>query len=405
MIGDDEWIRSALERLVAISSPSGGERRALEEVERLMIEAGGRVRRVPVDRHRLRDEYGFESPTVAADMYAVVGSWGDDGARPFVVLNGHIDTVEPAGVWRIPPLEPRILDGWLNGLGSADMKAGLVAAIAGAARAAATGDLAGLVEVQAVPDEEAGGGTGTLACVDELARCGRRPDLAVVCEPTSLAVATAQVGSRALALRVTGVEAHANTKHLGLNAVELALDLAGELMSWADRPDRTLHPLLPPASVNIGRIDGGTGATTVAAECLLEVCFTYHPADAPTLVADVDEIVGKWRARQDPRATVALRELHDVRPFQTDPSLPAVAALNASAGQDLTAHIGFHAGSDGRLLDGVLGTPTLICGPGDIRRVHRADEAVELREVSAHAAALERFLLNPDITVREDPTT
>ena len=48
----------------------------------------------------------------------------------------------------------------MNGRGSADMKAGLVGAIAGVARAKAAGTLRGYVEVQSVPDEEDGGGTG-----------------------------------------------------------------------------------------------------------------------------------------------------------------------------------------------------------------------------------------------------
>src|SRR5690606_37657780 len=126
------------------------------------------------------------------------GSWGDPASGPFVVLNGHVDTVPATAGWAIDPYEPRITDGWMNGLGSADMKAGVVGAIAAVARARAAGTLRGYVEIQSVPDEEDGGGTGTLACVDELLDKGRIPDFAIVCEPTKVEIATAQVGSRAM---------------------------------------------------------------------------------------------------------------------------------------------------------------------------------------------------------------
>jgi acetylornithine deacetylase len=406
VIGDDDWISASLARLVAISSRSGAEQRAQNEVERLIREAGAEVRRVPVDANRLRDRYGFASPTPSDGMFAVVGRWGEprDGA-PFVVLNGHVDTVAPTGEWAIDPLDPRITDGWMNGLGTADMKAGLVSAIAAAGRAAASGELRGIVEVQSVPDEEAGGGTGSLTCIDELVGQRRRPDLVVVCEPTARSVATAQVGSRAMRFRVRGLEAHANTKAQGVNAIEAALALAGRLAAWADRPERGRHPLLPAPSVNVGRITGGVGATTVAADCEFEVCFTYHPGDAADLAADVDAAVAAWRAGQDPRVAVESVELHNVRPFETDPELPVVRALRAAVDGGAGASSGFPAGSDGRLFHEVLGSPTVIFGPGDIRRIHRANEAVELADVAMHTAALASFLTAPALTAPSPTTT
>lgn len=399
MIGDDDWTAAALARLIAISSRSGAEQHAQDEVERLMRAAGAEVRRVPVDADALRARYGFVTPTPTEGMQAVVGRWGEPGeGAPFVVLNGHVDTVAPTGEWVVDPLDPRITDGWMNGLGAADMKAGLVSAIAAAARASASGELRGVVEVQSVPDEEAGGGTGSLTCIDQLVRQGRRPDLVVVCEPTARSVATAQVGSRAMRFRVRGVAAHANTKALGVNAVEAALALVGRLVAWAERPERGRHPLLPAPSVNVGRITGGVGATTVAAECDVEVCFTYHPDDSPRLAADVDAAVAAWRAAQDPRITVEYADLHDVRPFETDPELPIVRALRAAVDGATGPPSGFPAGSDGRLFHEVLSSPTVIFGPGDIRRIHRADEAVELADVARHAAALASFLTTQTLT-------
>lgn len=393
MTGDKEWMVNALAALVSTASLSGNEAAAQEIVKRLMREAGADdIRIVPVDAARLEARYGFKTPTPTENMFAVVGSWGDPAAEPFVVLNGHVDTVPTTAGWTIDPYEPRITDGWMNGIGSADMKAGVVGAIAAVARAKAAGTLGGYVEVQSVPDEEDGGGTGTLACVDELLEKGRVPDFAIVCEPTSVEIATAQVGSRAMHFSFRGVQSHANMKHAGVSAVEAAIDLASRLGEWAAMPHRRVHPLLGPTSVNIGQMRGGIGATSVAPDCEMEVCFTYHPNDEPLLIPEIDAIIAEWRARQHPAITMELRELHNVHPFSTDAQLPPVLSLAAALGQEKVDPRGFPAGSDGRLISRLLKCPTVIFGPGDVNRIHKINEAVEIAEMVAHAETLERFL-------------
>lgn len=396
MIGDAGWIQESAQRLVAIPSVSGSEMAAQAEVERLMRDVGGVLRQIPVDAQRLKSEYAFSSPTVLTGSHATVAEWGEHRAgAPYLVLNGHVDTVPAGDGWSTGPLDPYVSDGQLFGLGSADMKAGLVGALAGVARALAAGLDGVHLEVQSVPDEEAGGGTGTLACIDELRRNARCPDLVIVCEPTRLELCTAQVGSRAMRFVVHGVPAHANSKHLGCSATELAIDLAGRLQaSTFRRPDRRAHPLLPPASVNIGRIDGGTGATSVAAQCVLEVCTTYHPDDEADLAAAIDAAVAQWRVdHADEPCSVDATLLHDVVPYATSAHDPAVRLLGEHLPGGQFRPRGFPAGSDGRLFDRLLGCPTVIFGPGDIADIHKPDEHVDLTEVGRFADAIASFLL------------
>ncbi|MBI1808756.1 MAG: M20/M25/M40 family metallo-hydrolase, partial [Gemmatimonadetes bacterium] len=108
------------------------------------------------------------NPSLAADapgeracaeaLADVLAAWGFDvtlqdsgGARPNVVariggagegrsliLNGHLDTVGVEGMTHAP-LDPAIRDGRLYGRGSADMKGGVAAMCAAAARAARAG--------------------------------------------------------------------------------------------------------------------------------------------------------------------------------------------------------------------------------------------------------------------------
>jgi len=221
---------------------------------------------------------------------------------------------------------------------------------------------------------------------------GRIPDFAIVCEPTRVEIATAQVGSRAMHFSFRGVQSHANMKHAGVSAVESAIDLANRLGEWAAMPHRKVHPLLGPTSVNIGLMRGGIGATSVAPDCEMEVCFTYHPDDEPLVIPEIDAIIAEWRKRQDPAIAMQARQLHNVHPFSTDPDLAPIRSLARAMGRDIVDPRGFPAGSDGRLISRLLKCPTVIFGPGDVNRIHKINEAVEIAEVVAHARTLERFL-------------
>jgi len=82
-------------------------------------------------------------------------------ARPALHLNGHFDVVPPGEGWTVDPFGGEIRDGYLYGRGSADMKAGLAAAVfaAEAVRRAGIG-LRGTVEISGTVDEESGGLAG-----------------------------------------------------------------------------------------------------------------------------------------------------------------------------------------------------------------------------------------------------
>lgn len=403
--GDPRWIETALRALVSTSSPSGGERAALDLVEGWLAGLGGRVRRVPIDAVALERDHGFASPTPLGGAYALTASWGAaEPDAPRIVLNGHIDTVAAGADWTVDPLASTVEDGRLTGLGSADMKGGIVGAIAAVARLLVeAGQPRGEIVVHVVPDEEAGGGTGTLACVT--APGWRAPDLVVVCEPTLLDVCSAQVGSHALRLTVTGRSAHANTKHLGVSATEAMIDLLGRVRSWEHDHRADRHPLLGPVSVNVGLIAGGTGATSVAAHCAAEACVTFHPRHNARLADELQGIVDGWAAIRPEGTQVRLETLHHVAPFESDADGPAVRQLLAARAALLgpgNQTVGFPTGSDGRLYAREGGATVVIFGPGDVRTIHAPDEWIDLDQVDRHAEVLREFFTR---TMQAEPNT
>lgn len=186
---------------------------------------------------------GFETHEVAPDperVNVVAISRGAGGGRS-LLLNGHVDTVAPfrPDSWKAgSPWTPLREGDLLYGLGSCDMKGGLVT-LALAARAVKEAGLSlkGDVQVHAVVGKETG-------CHDEgvLAplRAGFTADAGIVAEPTSgrdrLVVAPFSYGLWGMRIVIRGLGTHVGNRALairpgglgdaaGVNAVEKMIQI------------------------------------------------------------------------------------------------------------------------------------------------------------------------------------
>jgi acetylornithine deacetylase/succinyl-diaminopimelate desuccinylase-like protein len=160
---------AALERLVAARSPNppGDERAVADEVERLAAEL-----QLPApERHGRVDE--------RPNLLLSIGS-----GSPRLLLAAHMDTMPPGdeSAWESPPYHLERRAGRLVGLGSADMKAAIVAMLLAAERLGREPP-PGTLTLAFTADEEAGSrdGMGWL-CGEGLIEA----DAAVMTEPSSV---------------------------------------------------------------------------------------------------------------------------------------------------------------------------------------------------------------------------
>src|SRR3954452_16624344 len=112
----------------------------------------------------------------------VVGRWRSSGSGRSLILNAHIDTVEPGEreQWTFDPFGGEVIDGKLYGRGSCDMKAGLVAELIAVRALQSLGiEPGGDVLIESVISEE-DGGAGSLATILR----GYTADAAIITEPT-----------------------------------------------------------------------------------------------------------------------------------------------------------------------------------------------------------------------------
>lgn len=306
-----------------------------------------------------------------------------------LVLEAHMDTVSIKGM-TIPPFEPSISDGRMFGRGSCDTKAGLAAMMHALAVVKASGVVPPCeVVLAAVVDEEF-----SFRGVVKLCE-GLTADAAIVAEPTEMKVVIASKGTLRWRIGVRGKAAHSAKPHLGINAIShMARIVLALEKDHADLSARG-HPLLGPATCNVGVIKGGVQVNFVPDECFIEVDRRLLPGEtAGGVLAHYQGILE------------ALKSSHsDLDAFMEPPMLidealetsgdasilRVVSAALVEMGLD-PAPAGVPFGSDASKLSRI-GIPTLIFGPGSIDQAHAAVEWVPVSEVEQAAEFYRRVIL------------
>lgn len=148
------------------------------------------------------------------------------GGSRTIYFHGHFDVVPAQSREQ---LQPRRKDGKIVGRGTADMKGGLVSMLYGAAAAQELGLLeTGRIIFHFVCDEETGSVAGSTYLRD--ADLIERDALAMVtAEPTGGVIWHANRGAITMRVGIRGREAHVGQVHLGDNAFEKMVRIAGPL--------------------------------------------------------------------------------------------------------------------------------------------------------------------------------
>jgi succinyl-diaminopimelate desuccinylase len=165
---------------------------------------------------------GYPEHTASHPRVNVVGFRRGKASRPLVHLNGHLDVVPAGDGWTMDPFAGILRDGRIYGRGTADMKAGIAAAVFAAECVKRAGvELGGSVEVSGTVDEESGGFAGAAFLCETKRLCRDRVDQVIIPEP--LGVDRICVGHRGVywfEVTAHGRVAHGSMPFLGVSAIE-----------------------------------------------------------------------------------------------------------------------------------------------------------------------------------------
>jgi acetylornithine deacetylase len=334
-------------------------------------------------------DWGFRADLIEAlpgrpGVLARIG--GGDGGRS-LMLNGHLDTVGVDGMTH-EPFAATERDGRLYGRGACDMKAGIAAMCAAAARAADHG-LGGEVIIAAVVDEELES-HGTRFLIE----AGVRAHAAIVTEPTRLAICPAHRGFAWADITVDGRAAHGSRYDIGVDAITNAALLLAELDGFhRETLVRRTHPLLGHASLHAGTIAGGSGISTYPERCTFSVERRTLPGErGADLFTELADAISRCAGRTPSlRATVTAGLVQEPNDVPVDHAIVrALQAAAAAAGRHAPVE-GLSCWTDAALLT-AAGIPAVCFGPGDIALAHAAEEFVPVAEIEAATDVLERVI-------------
>jgi succinyl-diaminopimelate desuccinylase len=380
-----------LRQLVAIPSvnPMGRDLSGPEYFEGRMsdfLESHFRGLGVPCER--------FE---VAPGRANVIARFDSSGAKRTVLLDAHEDTVPTDGMI-IDPFTPTERDGRLYGRGSCDVKGGMAAMLAAFERLVATRPAgAANVVMSCTCDEES-----TTIGIDDLTELwtepnrgksllSERPDAAIVAEPTGLHVVVAHKGASRWKILTRGRACHSSSPQNGINAIYRMAKIVGALERFAAELPSTVppHPLCGPATLSIGRIQGGISVNTVPDWCEIEVDRRVLPGeDGWAAIERVREFL----------TTHAGVEFEFLPPWCVGQSLPD--GPNAGLAEQLLGHVRAVAGPREKVgvpygthasRTAAAGVPSVVFGPGDIQQAHTKDEWIEVAQLDLAAEIYYRF--------------
>ncbi|WP_349295807.1 acetylornithine deacetylase (plasmid) [Thioclava sp. 'Guangxiensis'] len=361
-----------LSDLVAFPTIAGRDNRALinyvtEHLER----AGFSVHRIP------------SADGMKEGLLARFGAAGQSGG---IVLSAHSDVVPVEGQdWQSAPFEMGRQGSRVTGRGVTDMK-GFIACVLAYAETLAAHPPARPVMIALSWDEELGC-RGIPEMIDHLIPTLGRPDLCIVGEPTLLRPCIGHKGKASYLAVARGEAGHSAMAPQFRNALHPLIDLGHSLRKIQDEMasrgarDAMLDPAY--STLHIGTLHGGTALNIVPDHAEMRFEIRHLPQDDPSA------LIGRLGYPDH----VTITETGRYPGLDSTPATPEIAWFCECLDDPQPIKVAF--GTEAGYF-AALGIPTVICGPGTMEDGHQPDESIEIVQLEACFALLQRVFAPAD---------
>jgi len=314
----------------------------------------------------------YDNARERANIFATIGPQIDGG----VVLNGHTDVVPvERQSWSSDPFTLTRKGDRLFGRGSASVPKFKAA------------NLSKPIHFAFSYDEEIGG-YGMPVLLNSMALNPYRPDVVIIGEPTEMQIVTGHKGGFEMRTEITGFEVHSCDPTQGVNAISVAMKLISKIEEMGTQraaspvPNSPYTPPYP--TFNVGTIEGGAARNATAGWCNFNWEYRQMPGE------DGAETIAEIKAYAHNELLPAMKTISSRADIQiiTEAAVPALDDRNAVKAASLISEItGLNSrsvvsfGTDGGYFSDA-DYSTVIFGPGNIDRAHKADEYIKLDELA-----------------------
>jgi len=311
--------------------------------------------------------------------------------RRSLLITPHLDTVPSGRNWRINPFAAKISGDKIYGLGATDCKGNLACSLEAISSIIEEGVFLGYNLIfAATADEESGSGLGLIPLLDKGIL---KPDAAVVLDSDAFDIVVTQKGLLHLKLKIQGKKAHGAYPWRGINAIDIAVDMLGELKKLKFTYQKNKYLKAP--TLNIGTIKGGDKVNVVADWCEFELDIRFLPGmSAEKTLKDIKNIIER-HAKKLPQNAVKIQIEGAQQPYSIDVKHPLVKSLARAADRfKIKPDIKGSEGATTITFFQNKNIPAVATGFGSHGCAHAADEYAEITNLYKGAQMLEEFLKN-----------
>jgi len=323
----------------------------------------------------------------------VVATMKGSGGGKSLIFSSHMDTTVAATGWEKDPWTPVVENGKLYGLGTFDMKGGLVASVMAIRCIQELGlQVKGDLLVESVVDEEFGGANGTLASRVK----GYNPDAAIIPEPTNMVVSPGTHGGALWRVKFTGNTGMSFSGETIVNPANIAAKFIVFLEEYEKERQQKGGPapyfeddhILP---VMVTRLEAGDMTAPLCdsgpTECYVDIWVECHPRVSEEELKK--EILEGFRAKYDqeydswnePVFTKVIRFLPG---SEVDPNFPLINMLSEITKEVTDQKYGDVTGApfacDAFMFNEYTDTPAIVMGPVGAN-AHAPDEHLDIPEL------------------------
>lgn len=339
------------------------------------------------------------------------GKQFDKNTHKTLMFEGHTDVVTEGNPddWIHPPFSATIVGDTLYGRGSADMKAGIAAAIVALeAVMQVTPELTGRIRFGIVSDEE-----GLMLGIKHFIEQGWADDVsaAIICEPEENELCLFQKGAMRVACTVKGKMSHGAMPYAGKNPIPALARFITAIGHYQDQEQIRLgehlylgYPWFTPTIIQApplvkGKSKGEPQLNVMPAEAYMTLDIRTVPGqDHDKIFAQLQELATD-ACQADELLSIDL-DCFESRPWtqtaEEDPIVKSIEAVYPTIMQETPKYGGVPGATDGTFLSAWKDIPIVTIGPGDRLIPHQKNEFVRIEEMyqsaKLYAAAAVHYL-------------
>jgi succinyl-diaminopimelate desuccinylase len=317
---------------------------------------------------------------------------GESSMRNMLVC-GHLDTINIPNI-RLnedDSIYTEAKDNKIFGLGSSDMKSGIISILFGLKHLADNKIRPKYDIVAAFTGDEEKGKAGALSLLKN--KLVKKTKLILIPEPTNLNLGLGQKGQIWFELRFKGKSAHGSTPDKGKSAILMMMNFIQRILD-PDLFSRN-NRFFPKSTVNVGFINASGPFNVVPDSCTAGFDIRISP---PETIQDITEKINLILSADYKKNEYELKIIESLNASFINPDSKAATHIKNIIDTHVSGRrkIALSYATDGSVLNTFLNIPVAILGPGTPEVIHNKEEYAVIENIIKSVYIYKDIFLNLD---------